>query len=681
MGATRTLVLIHTNDKHSHLLGFGPELDDYPAATTAGSGAIHGGVGRIAAIFAQERDKAKAAGADSLTVGAGDVMQGTLTQVADRSKGVDFTVMKKLGYDVSTLGNHEFDYGPAGLATILTAAAANGGVVPTVASNIHFSATDSADDSLQALFDESGTDVSKPLHRSLRGDHSERAQGRLRRHPRRRRRQERALQGAGHLLARPRRQATRTTRRSTPQLYKDIQPVVDHLRNDEKVDLVIALSHSGIDTRTTTKGEDDHIAAQRDRHRRHGERATPTRSIRQGHHEPDGRKTGWCSRRGSTASSRQDDHQRRADGDGLVRHGQQRRSSRSTDQTVSDPSYNAHHRHHHERRRGGHPAVGQVVPRPDAVGDHRHVDRRRHQQGGRPLLLPARQDRLRPAGLRHRSSTKRIRPRCCSADAMLAAASQFDTGDRQDRLSPFRPRAWCAPTSRRARPARSPSRDVFRVLCRSGQSPVTARSAIRWCASASIPRGGGGDGRPAEYRRCSYGDTGRRHYMSPRGSSTSSTPPPRAQLGQRSGRVLPGRSEQGRITKITLPASLDARRRRQGLSTRYVGRSPRAASVRASTPIGGSTTTWWPPATTWPVRQLQGRDCARSAETASSGTSDDQAPERDHFQARRTAREVKDWEALAEYITPGPPNGGTLPARYNQPHSAPRRRSARVRSA
>ncbi|MFI5288381.1 MAG: hypothetical protein ACHQ17_01960, partial [Polyangia bacterium] len=64
MGATRTLVLIHTNDRHSHMLGFGPELDDYPAPTTAGSGAIHGGVGRIAAVFAQERMKAKAMGAD-----------------------------------------------------------------------------------------------------------------------------------------------------------------------------------------------------------------------------------------------------------------------------------------------------------------------------------------------------------------------------------------------------------------------------------------------------------------------------------------------------------------------------------------------------------------------------------------------------------------------------------------
>src|SRR5690242_19551156 len=75
MGTTRSLVLLHTNDRHSHILGFGPELDDYPAPSAAGSGAIHSGVGRLAAIFASEKTKAQMAGADVLIVGAGDVMQ------------------------------------------------------------------------------------------------------------------------------------------------------------------------------------------------------------------------------------------------------------------------------------------------------------------------------------------------------------------------------------------------------------------------------------------------------------------------------------------------------------------------------------------------------------------------------------------------------------------------------
>src|SRR5436305_135237 len=40
------------------------------------------------------------------------------------------------------------------------------------------------------------------------------------------------------------------------QLYGDVQKQVDHLRNDLKADLVVALSHSGVDMKDMTKGED-----------------------------------------------------------------------------------------------------------------------------------------------------------------------------------------------------------------------------------------------------------------------------------------------------------------------------------------------------------------------------------------------------------------------------------------
>jgi 2',3'-cyclic-nucleotide 2'-phosphodiesterase (5'-nucleotidase family) len=44
------------------------------------------------------------------------------------------------------------------------------------------------------------------------------------------------------------------------QLYKDLQPVVDHLRNDLHADLVVALSHSGVNVTDDTKSEDTLIA-------------------------------------------------------------------------------------------------------------------------------------------------------------------------------------------------------------------------------------------------------------------------------------------------------------------------------------------------------------------------------------------------------------------------------------
>src|ERR1700682_6106433 len=143
---SRKLVLLHTNDEHSHLLGSGPEADDfaitYLASSPApGSGLIKGGASRRAVVLKAERDAATAAGADTLTVSAGDNMMGTLTQIAATTASPDYRVMKMLGYDVTTLGNHEFDFGPNALATIIDAAKTGpgAGIPPIVASNIHFS--------------------------------------------------------------------------------------------------------------------------------------------------------------------------------------------------------------------------------------------------------------------------------------------------------------------------------------------------------------------------------------------------------------------------------------------------------------------------------------------------------------------------------------------------------------
>src|SRR5260221_3404452 len=140
------LVILHTNDERSHLLGFSPELDDFPTPAAGGSG-IRGGAARRAAIFENERATALAAGADSITVSAGDNMMGTLAQIAATSLSPDYRIMKALGYDVTTLGNHEFDYGPAGLSAAIDAAqvsitglpATAAGLPPILASNIHFS--------------------------------------------------------------------------------------------------------------------------------------------------------------------------------------------------------------------------------------------------------------------------------------------------------------------------------------------------------------------------------------------------------------------------------------------------------------------------------------------------------------------------------------------------------------
>jgi len=142
------LVLLFTADEHSHFFSFSPELDDYPAQTTPGAGTLVGGVARRATVLKRERDAAKAAGKSTLTVSAGDNQMGTLVEVGFATDSIDYRTMSSLGYDVTTLGNHEFDFGPGALAKSITAAKSKGGLPAIVASNLHLSDADPGDDAL-----------------------------------------------------------------------------------------------------------------------------------------------------------------------------------------------------------------------------------------------------------------------------------------------------------------------------------------------------------------------------------------------------------------------------------------------------------------------------------------------------------------------------------------------------
>lgn len=88
-------VILHTNDVHGSIAGY--------------------------ANVAELRNEYEAAGADVILVDAGDFSQGT-TYVST-SKGLDaITMMNAAGYDIATLGNHEFDYGYAQLKDNLSKA-------------------------------------------------------------------------------------------------------------------------------------------------------------------------------------------------------------------------------------------------------------------------------------------------------------------------------------------------------------------------------------------------------------------------------------------------------------------------------------------------------------------------------------------------------------------------------
>jgi 5'-nucleotidase/UDP-sugar diphosphatase len=253
----RHLVILHTNDEHSHLFGFGPEIDDFPPPDQPGDGTIVGNIARRATLLDQERAAADAAGAETLTVSAGDETQGALPQIGFASTSPDFVFMQQLGYDVMCPGNHEFDLGPASYAAAIEAARDGGGVPQLVSTNIHFSDDDPADDSLAALYGEG--DSSQPIKRyHVVTTASGLKVGFI------------GIMGVNAAFFAPLKVPVEFSgqladegnqNKILPAIYADLEPSIKALREEEKVDLVIALSHSGVNTIDPTVGDDYQIAA------------------------------------------------------------------------------------------------------------------------------------------------------------------------------------------------------------------------------------------------------------------------------------------------------------------------------------------------------------------------------------------------------------------------------------
>ncbi len=147
MAGEQRLTIVHTNDLHSHLLGFSPN-GDYTPQTTGDDGTV-GGWSRIASVIAG----VKAARSNPvLVLDAGDFTMGTLFQTVAREEALELMVMKEMGVDVTTLGNHEFDFKPEGLARIIGSAARKSAMPEIVASNVIFDRDDARDDLLEAQF-------------------------------------------------------------------------------------------------------------------------------------------------------------------------------------------------------------------------------------------------------------------------------------------------------------------------------------------------------------------------------------------------------------------------------------------------------------------------------------------------------------------------------------------------
>lgn len=146
--AGKKIVILHTNDLHSHITGCAPESDYTPLIVNDDN--TRGGFARIASIFKEEKG---GEGEITLILDGGDFLMGTLFQGVELTTGFQLPLMKKMGYDVVAIGNHEFDWGPDKLAEIINSSLRGGEIPQLMLSNAVFDPVDQGDDRLAALFD------------------------------------------------------------------------------------------------------------------------------------------------------------------------------------------------------------------------------------------------------------------------------------------------------------------------------------------------------------------------------------------------------------------------------------------------------------------------------------------------------------------------------------------------
>jgi 5'-nucleotidase len=144
----QNFTILHLNDFHSHLLGFSPVLDYSPGVN--GDDSTSGGAARIEAVIRAIRAAKAKSGEPVYLFDAGDFMMGTMFELLRGQ--IEFDFFRAIGVDVMTLGNHEFDWGPAQTATILSFA----GNIPLVNANTVFSDKPD-DDALAALYGDYGS--------------------------------------------------------------------------------------------------------------------------------------------------------------------------------------------------------------------------------------------------------------------------------------------------------------------------------------------------------------------------------------------------------------------------------------------------------------------------------------------------------------------------------------------
>lgn len=112
------ITILFTHDLHSHLL---------PTTNDSGNGE-YGGYAKLMTLINLQ----KKIDPNAILVDGGDFSMGSLFQTAYPTAALELRAMGAMGYDVTTFGNHEYDYLQSGLKSMLNAAVDSGDPLPQI---------------------------------------------------------------------------------------------------------------------------------------------------------------------------------------------------------------------------------------------------------------------------------------------------------------------------------------------------------------------------------------------------------------------------------------------------------------------------------------------------------------------------------------------------------------------
>lgn len=225
----KEVTIVFTHDLHSHLESFYLEEE--------GEEKEVGGFARIMTYL----EKKRAEDENLLFLDGGDFSMGTLYQTVFESQAAELRMLGFLGADVTTLGNHEFDYRSSGLANMLAAAKDSGDKLPAmVLCNVDWEATlkgENAEDGalLQEAFERYGMKNYVVLQK---GEVKIAVTG---------------VFGKDSLACAP------TCALTFKDPIEAVKETVEDIKKNEEVDMIVCVSHSGT-WEEESKSEDELLA-------------------------------------------------------------------------------------------------------------------------------------------------------------------------------------------------------------------------------------------------------------------------------------------------------------------------------------------------------------------------------------------------------------------------------------